>query len=119
MPRDGSNSGMYKKELMNEIKRMYFVQKQMLKDKGLFEDYKENWEYVFLDYIRVYIGRNILKVKGFKTRLESAKKLFNDEITLERLKKYGKKLTGKLGKCVWVSYNLKMPILLVICSYFA
>lgn len=115
--RGGSNSGMYKPDLLNQIKRMYFVQEQALMDKGVMESYRDNWEYVFMDYIRQYVNRNIKNVAGFGNKLKSAKVMLMDELVNERLRKYGKDDKTKLGKVVYISYKFHAPILLAIASY--
>lgn len=115
--RGGSNSGMYKPDLLNQIKRMYFVQEQALMDKGIMESYRDNWEYVFMDYIRQYVNRNIKNVAGFGNKLKSAKMMLMDELVNERLRKYGKDDKTKLGKVVYISYKFHAPILLAIASY--
>lgn len=116
--RVGSNSGMYKPDLLEQIKRMYFVQKQALVDKRLMEQYGKNWEYVFMDYIRQYVNRNIKNIGGLYKRLNSTKKLLSDELVRERVLAYGKKDNTKLGCIVYWAVVLHMPILLAAATYF-
>lgn len=115
--RTGSNSGMYKPDLLNQIKRLYYVEKQALEDMNLMDQYGDNWENIFIDYIRQYIVRNIKNVSGFKIRHQSATVLLKDSLVKKRLKKYGKSDMSKMGCAVYVSYKLNAPILLTIASY--
>lgn len=116
--RDGSNSGMYKPDLLYQIKRLYDVEKQALIDKGIMEKYKDNWEYLFMDYIRQYVVRNIMNVKGFSVRVKSSKCLLQDDLVKKRIEKFGKEDETKMGKAVFWSFKLKMPLLLALTSYF-
>ena len=116
--REGSNSGMYKPDLLDQIKRLYYIERQALEDKDMMEQFGQNWEYVFIDYIRQYVIRNIKNIKGFKIRLKSARRLLNDTLVKERLKQYGKNDKTRLIRAVYVSYKLKCPVLLTIVSYF-
>lgn len=47
--RANSNSKQYKPDLLEQIKRFYNIQGQMLEDKGLKEKYCADWEAVFID----------------------------------------------------------------------
>ena len=115
--RIGSNSGMYKPDLLEQIKRLYYTEKEALEDKNLMEQFGYNWEYVFIDYIRQYVIRNIKNVKGFKVRLRSAKQLLKDELVKQRLKQYGKNDKTKLIQAVYISHKFNLPMLLVLTSY--
>ena len=84
----------------------------------MMEQFGQNWEYVFIDYIRQYVIRNIKNIKGFKIRLKSARQLLNDILVKERLKQYGKNDKTRLIRAVYVSYKLNCPVLLTIVSYF-
>lgn len=116
--RAGSNSGKYRPDLLEEIKRMYFVQEKMLRDKGLFDCYKLEWEKVLMNYIRVYVLRNIIG-RSFKIRKESAVVLINDELVLHRMNDYGKLMKDKMGKALRLSFALHSPTVLVLTSYLA
>lgn len=115
--REGSNSGMYKPDLLNQIKRLYGVEKQALMDKNLMIQYGANWEYVFMDYIRQYVVRNIKNVNGFRVRLKSARYLLHDDLVQERMRQFGKNDQSKMGRALYLSFKLKMPLLLAIASY--
>ncbi len=117
--REGSNSGMYKKQLLEDVQRMYGIQGQMLEDKGLMDEYRELYEKAYIDYVHLYIGRNIVNVKKFADKYESAKKLLKDELSRERLKKYGHLLPGKVGTCLRAAYKLRCPFILALGSCFA
>lgn len=115
--RSGSNSGMYKPDLLDQIKRLYYVEMKALEDKNMMEQYQQNWENIFIDYIRQYVMRNIKDVKGFRIRLQSARQLLNDDLVKERLKQYGKNDKTKLGRAVYMSYKFNSPVLLTVASY--
>ncbi len=117
--RKGSNSGMYKKQLLEDIQRMYRIQGQMLEDKGLMEEYKELYEKAYMDYIHLYISRNVVNVKKFADKYDSAKNLLKDELTRQRLNSYGHLLPGKVGACLRMAYKLRCPFILAFGSCFA
>lgn len=115
MIREGSNHGMYKPHLLEDIKRVYGVQHQVVVDK--YPALEQKWEEAFLDFIRLYVDRNIIRVKDFPTKVKSAKFLLNDDLTKDRLDKYGHLFGHKLGKVVKLSYCLHCPALLALFSY--
>lgn len=115
--RSGSNSGMYKPDLLDQIKRLYFIQKRVLEDKNMMHKYKKNWEYVFMDYIRQYVVRNIKNVKSFHARVRSSKQLLNDALVKERIEEYGAQDRTRLGRALFFSYKLGSPLLLTVLSY--
>lgn len=115
MIRKGSNHTMYKEHLLEDIKRVYNVQYQVIQDKCPF--LLQQWEEEFLDFIRLYVDRNIIRVKSLKTKRKSAQVLLNDELTKDRLDKYGHLMTAKLGKAVMLSYKMHSPLLLAFLSY--
>ena len=116
--RNGSNSGMYKPDLMEQIKRMYNIQKQVLIDKGLVDQFGENWEFAFMDYIRNYVTRNIKNANSLRVKTEEAQKLLSDPLVIDRMEKYGKQDTSRMGKALYAAYKTRLPILLAIGSYF-
>ena len=113
--REGSNHGMYKEHLLDDIKRVYNIQWQVVCDKC--PVLQPQWEEAFLDYIRLYVDRNIIRVDRFKTKYKSAKMLLKDDLVAERLKKYGHLMKAKMGKAVIASYKLRSPLLLALASY--
>lgn len=115
MIREGSNHGMYKPQLLDDIKRVYGVQHQVVLDK--YPELEQKWEECYLDFIRLYVDRNIIRVKDFSTKVISAKVLLNDDLTKDRLDKYRKLFGNKLGKAVKLAYNLHCPTLLALFSY--
>ena len=115
MLREGSNHGMYKEQLMDDIKRVYEVQHQVVLDKN--PALTPKWEEAFLDFIRLYVDRNIIRVKDLKKKHISAQKLLSDELTVERLNKYGHIMNNKLGKAVMLSFRLRCPLILALSSY--
>lgn len=113
--REGSNHGMYKFQLLEDIKRVYDVQHQAVLDKC--PSLETNWELCYLDFIRLYVDRNIIRVKDFSTKRLSAKMLLNDNLTIQRLSKYKHLLRNKLGMAVKAAYYLHCPTLLALFSY--
>lgn len=116
LDREGCNSNKYMDTLLEEMKRMYNIQGMALKDKGKFEDYGTLWEQLFIDCIRVYVGRNVLKVKDFAKKIESCKVLLNDPLAKERIDKYGNLMTDKLLSTVKLSHRLHCPLILALAS---
>ncbi|MBO4403629.1 MAG: glycosyltransferase family 2 protein [Bacteroidales bacterium] len=116
--REGSNSGKYHPDLLGEIMRVYNTQEKMLKEKGCFDEYRTEWEKLFLNYIRLYVLRNIIG-RDFKIRVSSANKLYACELAKSRMKAYGSLMNDRVGKALRFSFNCKMPVLLVIASYLA
>lgn len=114
MIREGSNHGMYKPRLLEDIKRVYSVQHKVILDKN--PELEEKWEECYLDFIRLYVDRNIIRVKDFSTKVKSAKLLLRDDLTKERLNKYGHLFGNKLGKAVKLAYSLHCPTLLAVFS---
>ncbi len=112
--REGSNHSMYKEHLLEDIKRVYNVQLQIVNDK--YPELYPKWEEAYLDFIRLYVFRNIIKIKNFRTKLKSTKVLLNDNLTQNRLDKYGHLMKSKMGKAIMAAYKLKCPIILSILS---
>lgn len=115
MIRKGSNHTMYKEHLLDDIKRVYGVQKQVVADKC--PSLQRQWEEEYLDFIRLYVDRNIIRVKQFGTKYKSAKNLLSDELSRERLDQYGHLMGAKLGKIVRLSYKMHSPLILALASY--
>lgn len=115
MLREGSNHGMYKENLLDDIKRVYNVQHQIVLDKMPL--LQKEWEEAYLDYIRLYVDRNIIRIPDLKTKLKSANALFVDDLTKERLDKYGYQMHARLGRAVMLAYKLNSPLLLALASY--
>lgn len=113
--REGSNHGMYKSSLLDDIKRYYKVQHLIVEEHApLLKDY---WELSFSDGIKQYVVRNIIRVKGFSLKYASAKQLLNDEMCKSWMCHYGTLLTSKLGKFINYSFKFNSPALLVLGGY--
>ena len=115
--REGSNHVMYKANLLDEIKRVYGTQHQIVMDK--YQELEKKWEEGYLDFVRLYVERNILRVRDFSTKRRSAKVLLEDDLTKKRLGTYGKLMGNKMGKAVKAAYRINSPSLLAIFSFFA
>ena len=116
--RNGSNSGMYKPDLMEQIKRIYNIQKQVLVDKGLMDQFGENWEFAFMDYIRIYVTRNIKNANSTRVKMKEAQKLLSEPLVIDCMEKYGKQDRSRMGMAVYAAYKTRLPLLLAIGSYF-
>ena len=114
MQRAGSNHGMYKRNLLEEIKRYYYIQQEIVKDYAPYLE--EQWEVSFQDGIKQFVIRNILNINSFNTRLESSKSLFQDELVRDRLARYGKSMDSKIGKFVYFCFSINSPLLLAITA---
>lgn len=114
--RNNSNHSMFKEELLSEIKKMSEIQKKMLIEKNIFKKYKKNWEEANIDYIRLFIRRNIMK-KNFSIALKFSKELLSDFDYSTLIKKYKFKLLhgGKLDIIIYISSAFRFPFLLAIC----
>lgn len=115
MIRKGSNHGMYKPQLLEDIKRVYGVQHQVVLDK--YPELEQKWEECYIDFIRLYVDRNIIRVRDFCTKVESARLLLNDSLTKTRLNQYGHLFGNKLGKAVQLANLCHCPVLLALFSY--
>lgn len=116
MLREGSNHGMYKKQLLDDIKRVYGVQRRVVED--ICPALMPKWEEAFIDYIRLYVSRNIIRVADFARKLESSRQLLADPIVRDRIKRFGRHWSDKTGLAVKYALTLKMPVLLAFSSYF-
>ncbi len=114
--RNGSNHGLYKNNLLEDIKRCYYVQQKVVKE---YAPYLEtHWEISFCDWIKLYIIRNIINVNEFHTRYLSSKILLNDSLVKDRLHKYGRRMTSKMGKLLHFCQLFNSPLLLsIVCSF--
>lgn len=117
MMREGSNHSMYKASLLDDIKRVYNVQHQVVQDK--YPALEEKWEEAYMDFIRLYVFRNIIRVKDIKTKIESAQVLFSDDLTRTRLDKYGSRIRSKMFTVIRLAYHLKCPAILALFSIVA
>ena len=115
MLREGSNHGMYKKSLLDDIKRVYSVQHQVVLDKA--PELMYLWEEAYFDFVRLYVERNIIGIRGLGKKYNSAKGLFANELFIERVKEYGFQGTSKLTRILKLAYGLHSPLVLAIaCS---
>ena len=114
--REGSNHGMYKPTLLDDMKRYYQVQRQIINEKS--PDLLIQWELSFFDGIKQYAIRNIVKVKSITTKFRSAKILLKDEMVSNWIDHYGDHMNSKLGKLIYYSHHLRAPWLLAIGCHF-
>ncbi len=116
--REGSNHSMPSVILQDVMEMLYGIQRQMLKDKGLYERYGYLVERANLNYLRLMIMRNFAGKGDFKVRVPLAKRVLQSKEYNELVKKYSADMTGKLGVAVKVLFKLKDPALFaLVCSY--
>lgn len=112
--RSGSNSGMPKPELLVDIKRMNHVQERMLRDKGLFDEFRLDWEHARLDSVRCFVTRNVMGYGSSSMALASARLLIADEEYCPLILKYADELvsSGNMGRALVLAAKHKAPFAL-------
>ena len=115
----GSNHSMPSPNLYNAIKTLIQTQKKMLLDKDIFQIYQKQYELACLNYMSLYIDRNLLIKEPFSTRLEYSKLIIKDHVLANLVKKHKKELKNKKGLAIRISYFLKSStILALLCMLF-
>ena len=114
----GSNHSMPSPNLYDSVKLLMETQKQMLLDKGLFEKYQSKYEIACLNYLSLYVQRNLLIKTDFKTKMLYSKYVVNDLELKIYVKKHKKELKYKKGFAIKVSYFFRSPFLLAFFSLF-
>lgn len=107
--RGSSNHSMTSSKLYSRLKELYIVQTEMLKDKGLYEDYVTYLERANIDYIRLLINRNMNLKGNLKGKFITIKQILNDDEYKSTVLKYGQEITSKLGIFLKVSYKINNP----------
>lgn len=115
-----SNSTRAAKDLYKAIKILAVEQKSMLLDLGIFDLYKKYYEAASLNFMGLFITRNILLSRTtFKEKYHYAKQIIFDNDYRTLVKNHKKELTGKKGKSIKLSFSLKSPLLLVLLCKIA
>lgn len=112
--RKSANSKNKSNKLINSIEYLIDVQKQMLKDKKLYETYKNKLELAYLNYIKVVIERNVTLVKGFGG-YKTCRQILNKE-RREIILKNKSSCINKFGKCLYFSAKFNSPFVIYFLS---
>ena len=115
--RTGSNSKKYIPDLLNEIHKIHAIHERVLKDKGIFDLCKTEYDESVLDFARIFMLRNIKMAKAFRIRIDNSRLMLRDKMFVQAISSYsGKKDKTLTALCI--STKLKSPILLAIASLF-
>ena len=114
----GSNHSMPSPHLYESIKLLMKTQKQMLIDKGFYDKYESKYEVACLNYLSLYIQRNLLIKTDFKTKMLYSKYVVNDLKLKTYVRKHKKELKHKKGFAIKISYFFNSPFLLSLFSLF-
>lgn len=114
--KSGSNHSMASPKLLDAIRLLINTQKSMLEDKGIFKLLQNEFESACLNYMGLYIERNLLIRQKFKQRLKYSRELINDKYFKLLVKKHKKELKHKKGFAIRISYFFRSPFVLSILS---
>ena len=105
-------------ELFDIAELLYSTQERMLKDKGLFEKYKQKLELTRLDYLRMIVIRNIGRRNGlsFRKKVDIAKGILCDSRYSETVLQNKDKCVGKFGRFIYWVYKIKSPVVMVFIA---
>lgn len=112
----GSNHSLASPNLYNAIKLLMNTQKQMLIDKKIYNVFEYQYESACLNYLSLYIERNLLIKESFKTRLHYSKLVVKDKDFKVFVKKHKSELKHKKGLAIKISYFFNSATLL---SFFS
>ena len=116
--REGSNHSKASEKLQDTMELLYSTQKQMLKDKGMYEKYGEFVERANLNYLRLMILRNFSGPGDKTIRKKMATRILTSKLYARCVREYGKDLYGKLGLVVRILFRIKSSSLFVFaCQY--
>lgn len=99
------------------IKKLAKKQKEMLIENNVYKKYKNAYEIAQLNYLSLFIDRNIILHNSFKNKLRYSKQIINDTDYVNLVKKHKKNLVNKKGLVIKVSFLFKSPLLLTLLSY--
>lgn len=111
--RKSANSKTGSSKLLSAMEHLIEVQYQMLKDKGLYEKYKNDVELFNLNCIKVAFERNVFNVTNKKQRKINAKELLNKK-NRELVLKHKADCLYKFGKYIYWCYKLNSVCLVLI-----
>ena len=115
---NNSSSKKARPELYDIAELLYETQERILKDKGLYEKYKDKLECTRLDYLRMFGIRNIARKNNlsFKEKRAFAKKLLKDQRYADVVLRHKERCIGKFGKLIYRMYKFQTPTLFVIIT---
>lgn len=113
----GSNHSMASPKLYGAIKLLMKTQKQMFVDKNIYSQYQTNYELACLNYISLYVDRNLTIKQDFKTRYKYCSQIITDKEFKKLVLKYKKYLKYKKGFALKLCYSLNSSFLLSILTY--
>lgn len=115
----GSSSRKARPELCDIMEHLYAMQVQMLKDKGFYEEYRDNVEIGKIDIMRSIIERNL----GVRASLREKQKIASQLLTKENrhiVVSHPDACVGKFGKYIfWVCKLNSKLLMIVLASVFA
>lgn len=98
-------------ELLTIIKKLYESQTDMLIKYNHYVEYSKHLDEALLNYVSLYIDRNIVKPKLYKEKYKYSRELFNDKLICKKMKENKKELTGKKGMALKLCYPFKLSFL--------
>lgn len=116
--REGSNHSKASPQLQDVMDFLYATQKQMLRDKGMLEEYGEYAERARLNYLRLMIQRNFSGEGDRALRKKLAARILQSEDYRRCIRRYGKDLDGKLGIALKLLFFVNSPALFAdLCRF--
>ena len=114
----GSSSRKARPELCDIMEHLYSMQVQMLKDKGLYEEYKDDVEIGKIDIMRSIIERNLGGKIPFADKKRIAKTLMTEQ-NREIVIRHRDECTGKFGKYIYLMSKWNsLGLMVVMASAF-
>lgn len=105
-------------ELFDILKLLEKRQKEMLIRYNLFDQYKGRYELACLNYLSLYINRNIVSQKKFKDKYRYSKLFIKNKDIISNIKMHKKELDGNTGKALKLISKIKSPLLFALLSFF-
>ena len=116
--REGSNHSKASPQLQDAMELLYETQKQMLRDKGMLEEYGACVERANLNYLRLMIQRNFSGEGDRELRKKLAARILQNGEYRRCVKRYGEDLSGRLGSALKVLFFVNSPALFVdVCRF--
>lgn len=115
--RAGSTSGKYIPNLLEIIHTIHSIHETELKDKGIFELCKKQYESSLIDFARIFLRRNVLNISDHSKKIYHCKALVKDSDIRNEIRKY-QGACDKTLLCLKVAMTLKSGFLLYVLSLF-
>lgn len=114
---NNSSSKKARIELCEITELLYDIQTKILKDKGLFEEYKDELEKTRWDYLKMIVSRNIIRKNNlsFSQKKELSKKLLEDK-RYRKVVQEDKTNKTKFGKFIKLTYKLNSPFIMTLLA---